>query len=148
MVILSKVYPRTHGETTSFAYCVRSSKGLSPYTRGNLSRPRIDILKKGSIPVHTGKPGRKIPGPPCIWVYPRTHGETKTSKKHLITHRGLSPYTRGNHRYFWQRDVLIGSIPVHTGKPYQTTRRQRKTMVYPRTHGETCTNVHFFLPRK
>ncbi len=52
----ARVYPRTHGETSSYKYVARATQGLSPYTRGNLKRKHKDLLLKRSIPVHTGKP--------------------------------------------------------------------------------------------
>ena len=50
-------------------------------------------------------------------VYPRTHGETRRVAGGGSTVRGLSPYTRGNHILDWLGQQIIGSIPVHTGKP-------------------------------
>ena len=50
---------------------------------------------------------------------------------------GLSPYTRGNQRQEESREKRLGSIPVHTGKPYQPLGRFSRSGVYPRTHGET-----------
>ena len=54
-----RVYPRTHGETrASFTHRI-SFLGLSPYTRGNRQYVFISPPIYGSIPVHTGKPGKR-----------------------------------------------------------------------------------------
>ena len=90
-----------------------------------------------SIPVHTGKPILTPMTSPIIWVYPRTHGETKYRRLHISGEQGLSPYTRGNH---FGKDFYLeeyGSIPVHTGKPAWSRLIDPSRRVYPRTHGET-----------
>ena len=71
-----KVYPRTHGETTNTPSTMRFSKGLSPYTRGNLAAALLRAQRIWSIPVHTGKPDFPPGFGLGFGVYPRTHGET------------------------------------------------------------------------
>ena len=113
--------------------------GLSPYTRGNL-KSGIDVQRSQ--------------------VYPRTHGEKPNTGC-----QGLSPYTRGNPRAMEDsplRLLVMGSIPVHTGKPTRfwakglspytrgnphlgafnlrgsiPVHTGKPCKVYPRTHGET-----------
>ena len=54
---------------------------------------------------------------------------------------GLSPYTRGNQD---NPDTLFegfGSIPVHTGKPLSDMPIFLVLRVYPRTHGETLSQL-------
>ena len=74
----------------------------------------------GSIPVHTGKPGRNGHRATRNEVYPRTHGETGIGIDVGLLDGGLSPYTRGNHSNRKDQAVVNGSIPVHTGKPLDT----------------------------
>ena len=94
-------------------------------------------LYSRSIPVHTGKPGpRTHPRHECT-VYPRTHGETSPSLFPMPIMRGLSPYTRGNPEPKGYEIEILGSIPVHTGKPSWVARATPSIGVYPRTHGET-----------
>ena len=91
-----KVYPRTHGETTSSCGTISPSRGLSPYTRGNQASAAPVNLSAGSIPVHTGKPSCACICSAAVGVYPRTHGETKLYAGDGNLGGGLSPYTRGN----------------------------------------------------
>ena len=72
----SKVYPRTHGETSPVPLDRPVREGLSPYTRGNRRRVSSKWRRKGSIPVHTGKPAFLRLDVALHGVYPRTHGET------------------------------------------------------------------------
>ena len=123
-------------------------RGLSPYTRGNRSSASSGVAQNGSIPVHTGKPKSRSKQPEIIGVYPRTHGETPFTPFCQNDKTGLSPYTRGNHFRLRRRITEIGSIPVHTGKPQACLIWRHFVKVYPRTHGETCTNVYFIIPRK
>ena len=51
-----RVYPRTHGETFAKRTALHSSRGLSPYTRGNRGKVVSGCQVVRSIPVHTGKP--------------------------------------------------------------------------------------------
>ncbi len=112
-------------------------KGLSPYTRGNLTISVLDMERERSIPVHTGKPSFPRASITKTMVYPRTHGETKQKYSPYMPERGLSPYTRGNRCAMMGAVLLIGSIPVHTGKPKGGILLQPNERVYPRTHGET-----------
>ena len=131
------VYPRTHGETFPRVVSVLTGQGLSPYIRGNhlISWCEKKILR--SIPVHTGKPPTCAISGKVGQVYPRTYGETgKRFKKSRII-EGLSPYIRGNHAVPGENGDLVGSIPVHTGKPAKGAGRVHFVRVYPRTYGET-----------
>ena len=112
-----EVYPRTHGETRALLDEASEDEGLSPYTRGNLTRRSRSRIVQGSIPVHTGKPGRHRQTVRDVQVYPRTHGETMGLSFFIIAATGLSPYTRGNPPDWPAGYFVIGSIPVHTGKP-------------------------------
>ncbi len=138
-----KVYPRTHGETRAipFERPNHPSTGLSPYTRGNLDNTNNDLIVRGSIPVHTGKPFESIKAFCINKVYPRTHGETGPTAGLFSCTQGLSPYTRGNHSFTTWRKALLGSIPVHTGKPNSLRLWAVSPWVYPRTHGETLRKV-------
>ena len=139
----------------AFCYC-HINQGLSPYTRGNHFLG-LGLAYLGSIPVHTGKPfplGEHQPGPynDTFGVYPRTHGETSHMRRKGF--EGLSPYTRGNH-IIGESLKALGLSPYTRGNlrhlrccPGKPHSQWKLTRVYPRTHGETCTNVYFFLPRK
>ena len=118
---MSAVYPRTHGETILGIHTPQTIHGLSPYTRGNPKGAEKTITDPRSIPVHTGKPLRYAVNIYFPWVYPRTHGETIRTLCDTLNQRGLSPYTRGNRGVQAVQVSLIGSIPVHTGKPFPTS---------------------------
>ena len=131
------VYPRTHGETVVMDVALPSAQGLSPHTRGNRQLSPSGSSPEGSIPAHTGKPGRIAFCSPFFGVYPRTHGETLSVFTRTDISRGLSPHTRGNRRKPGRWSARSGSIPAHTGKPYNRMRKNNLIEVYPRTHGET-----------
>ena len=133
----ARVYPRTHGETHRPGKWRSTTKGLSPYTRGNLPKEDRGGPGAGSIPVHTGKPSACWQIDRHTRVYPRTHGETCDAFEVVLKNHGLSPYTRGNPRSSSQMTPWKRSIPVHTGKPRPTAQTSIFTRVYPRTHGET-----------
>ena len=97
----------------------------------------VSAIWRWSIPVHTGKPFPKTSQGFIPRVYPRTHGETERDIGLRTAHRGLSPYTRGNPITGYYPDGQLGSIPVHTGKPYLSVVGLGLLKVYPRTHGET-----------
>ena len=115
--------------------------GLSPYTRGNHLTIIWHITTKRSIPVHTGKPFSGACSVLCCRVYPRTHGETGLLLVLIGVPMGLSPYTRGNPCFKICNIYIIGSIPVHTGKPNGRATRLHRVGVYPRTHGETMSQI-------
>ena len=135
--IQTRVYPRTHGETAIEYTPEGRPMGLSPYTRGNQILPLSGRERKGSIPVHTGKPCLDLGADGVHEVYPRTHGETQWGQNRGIPRGGLSPYTRGNPAYRAMRTGQTRSIPVHTGKPLRPFASSSFQVVYPRTHGET-----------
>ena len=164
--LLTGVYPRTHGETLiyqSLEYHDLAKKGLSPYTRGNLAaipvhgeyrqyfnkvyprthgETRHSIRRYGVQYTRGNSPMGLSPytrGNPEVYrslrrLSPYTRGKLIKRATHLKVRWGLSPYTRGN--LSAKRAQALASYT--RGKP----------RVYPRTHGETCTNVYFFLPRK
>ena len=112
-----RVYPRAYGETLATATPPLPAMGLSPRIRGNPPLPRLGRRRAGSIPAHTGKPGRPPASAPSPGVYPRAYGETVGQAAADYDVTGLSPRIRGNHQQ--QRAVAPrrGSIPAHTGKP-------------------------------
>ena len=134
---MKRVYPRTHGETRRCGTALGACRGLSPYTRGNLRPACFTSTKRGSIPVHTGKPIPSEAGNCDLWVYPRTHGETLRRSLRRKASMGLSPYTRGNRVRLVHPARPKRSIPVHTGKPRKNHVYPLMIEVYPRTHGET-----------
>ena len=72
------------------------SNGLSPHTRGNLSRVFREVGALGSIPAHAGEPVSKTKDLRQSRVYPRTRGGTIGWGYRLTVRWGLSPHTRGN----------------------------------------------------
>ena len=112
-----KVYPRTHGGTLASARATGPARGLSPHTRGNrMADDRVRELR-GSIPAHTGEPGRAASEAAGLRVYPRTHGGTAAGLRDQHPWPGLSPHTRGNQLDRYRHTARDGSIPAHTGEP-------------------------------
>ena len=113
-----------------------SGVGLSPPTRGSLPHRGSGRRGRGSIPAHTGKPGR---GNVRMWssrVYPRPHGEAFLGGRGGRLGGGLSPPTRGSRRGHGRQPGNPGSIPAHTGKPFGPLGGRAAAGVYPRPHGE------------
>ncbi len=100
------------------------------------------VLLRRSIPVHTGKPKNGWNRSRNMRVYPRTHGETTWRLRSHRYKQGLSPYTRGNQFPLATAPACLGSIPVHTGKPFAARVAAIHPRVYPRTHGETRANAN------
>ena len=147
-LIVSRVYPRTHGETQIKLRRDCPSQGLSPYTRGNPPADTRMPCCSGSIPVHTGKPVNVVGGLIVKKVYPRTHGETSAQQARGRAEVGLSPYTRGNQKEGERQGSNSRSIPVHTGKPVVVYAAPGSIRVYPRTHGETEARYRFTRPHR
>ncbi len=89
------VYPRTHGEHKVQALSSNPKNGLSPYSRGTLSAIKWMRCGWRFIPVLTGNTFKHGQKTNLISVYPRTHGEHKSSDNDGLPNIGLSPYSRG-----------------------------------------------------
>ncbi len=70
------VYPRARGGTDVSRGRDRDTRGLSPRTRGNLSRKVVPLLRRGSIPAHAGEPWSDGDVDKESGVYPRARGGT------------------------------------------------------------------------
>ena len=111
------VYPRPHGEALAGRAGPLPGEGLSPPTRGSRRPSARSGQGAGSIPAHTGKPGRRaLPSAPP-GVYPRPHGEARGKEIVAGWDSGLSPPTRGSLALEAQPADRQRSIPAHTGKP-------------------------------
>ena len=133
-----RVYPRTHGGTSGGIVASLLGQGLSPHTRGNHVAKDLKTGFVGSIPAHTGEPGKARYNQADVLVYPRTHGGTSYMGRVLSISQGLSPHTRGNPRRWIRGLPRLGSIPAHTGEPGKRRPDRRSRGVYPRTHGGTA----------
>ena len=131
------VYPRSYGESVVNMIRILHCEGLSPLIRG--IRPNCGGHDRfwGSIPAHTGNPGRHTPEAHIIRVYPRSYGESTSSWTFRTRLTGLSPLIRGIQvRRAWHRSVR-GSIPAHTGNPMKAIQNKGLMGVYPRSYGES-----------
>ena len=97
-----------------------------------------------SIPAHTGKPLSASCCATTTAVYPRPHGEASLRSARSVPGHGLSPPTRGSRPVVQGRGVDVGSIPAHTGKPFEKLRKMFPNRVYPRPHGEAGIGVTRF----
>ena len=114
---LSRVYPRTRGETEHGVGLVVVDYGLSPHARGNLQLPDWHRSPAGSIPARAGKPSLHGSGKRCTRVYPRTRGETMPYDRLIRWTSGLSPHARGNQLTDTPDAPRERSIPARAGKP-------------------------------
>ena len=132
------VYPRPRGEARVRHSSPRFVLGLSPPTRGSQAELTAAGLWDRSIPAHAGKPINVVHIVRTQRVYPRPRGEA-ISIRHLSSPlEGLSPPTRGSHRYQDHGHAAHGSIPAHAGKPVTNVGRVRSVRVYPRPRGEAA----------
>ena len=133
-----RVYPRLRGGTALAANLNLVINGLSPLARGNpilrCGRSRRD----GSIPACAGEPLAHRPGQSSKGVYPRLRGGTHHSSGYPSAAQGLSPLARGNPPQPVKREPLTGSIPACAGEPYSRPMDSRRSRVYPRLRGGTC----------
>ena len=111
-------YPRSRGATTRAYLCFSRALGLSPLTRGNLSRSREHDGAKGPIPAHAGQPASDPGGEhPGAGLSPLTRGNPPMVRGCSSSPRGLSPLTRGNLFLHQARHRALGPIPAHAGQP-------------------------------
>ena len=111
--------------------------GLSPRVRGNPPWFRTSAKEAGSIPARAGEPLTARASTLAEWVYPRACGGTRVLLLRRHLHDGLSPRVRGNPFPHRADSVVTGSIPARAGEPPSTSRRLRRTGVYPRACGGT-----------
>ena len=114
----------------------RVRPGLSPPTRGSLLHRPGQVVVRGSIPAHAGKPDSGTGSQVRRGVYPRPRGEATPRGTPLTRTWGLSPPTRGSRRYGRCPGGGCGSIPAHAGKPARRARSPSLGWVYPRPRGE------------
>ena len=131
-----RVYPRPRGEAALTGAMEAIRAGLSPPTRGSLSRSADTGCRPRSIPAHAGKPSRRAPASRPTGVYPRPRGEAAPLISGRQRRRGLSPPTRGSPRRSTGTGRSARSIPAHAGKPESRPASGRSLAVYPRPRGE------------
>ena len=112
-----KVYPRVRGGTARRVESHRSTLGLSPRARGNLSEVAAHQVKSRSIPACAGEPAKSASGELQYPVYPRVRGGTMKVAQAEKAAAGLSPRARGNHRRGLPDGPGRGSIPACAGEP-------------------------------
>ena len=132
-----RVYPRSHGGTSSLLLQRSHRWGLSPLARGNHNRSWACRCYRGSIPARTGEPDKSRTALPEPGVYPRSHGGTMHKPITGLSYAGLSPLARGNRAVVHFGQPLTGSIPARTGEPDRRGNDWHDRRVYPRSHGGT-----------
>ena len=119
----------------------RTSEGLSPRVRGNLSEGCQVKGDSGSIPACAGEP-RAIYFPSFLhWVYPRVCGGTGVGVHHGHALWGLSPRVRGNRIGLEHRQRRSRSIPACAGEPITLLSKPAIREVYPRVCGGTASGL-------
>ena len=112
-----QVYPRVYGATLPEPGPARTSTGLSPRVRGNLTFLLAPVGALGSIPACTGQPaGARLKGAD-LTVYPRVYGATQPLQESRLNIIGLSPRVRGNQAAIPPLLRMSRSIPACTGQP-------------------------------
>ena len=114
---LIRAYPRSRGETASWQAVRFASWGLSPLARGNLRRWIRSWLSFGPIPARAGKPALLAKTALAMRAYPRSRGETPSSRRGSEARPGLSPLARGNRNQYSPDADASGPIPARAGKP-------------------------------
>ena len=94
--MVTKVYPRVCGGTTSATLSRNNDVGLSPRVRGNHSPIDMSGRPLRSIPACAGEPSYQAPRYEQGPVYPRVCGGTGTCHRRPSYLGGLSPRVRGN----------------------------------------------------
>ena len=133
-----RVYPRVCGGTSVMAAVARSTEGLSPRVRGNLSSFLIASIVIGSIPACAGEPPSCSPGRRTARVYPRVCGGTVSAVQAGLRAAGLSPRVRGNPSISAWSSRMSGSIPACAGEPATPMPMTSPLAVYPRVCGGTA----------
>ena len=88
-------YPRSRGENERINQQNLMYQGLSPLTRGKRPNQAHKESRLGTIPAHAGKTHRARRPARSRWDYPRSRGENRDFWQKLVSHKGLSPLTRG-----------------------------------------------------
>ena len=116
-------------------------QGLSPRVRGNREPPRLDRLRRRSIPARAGEPRRPRRTRILPTVYPRACGGTTATTTTAYHDNGLSPRVRGNRYDVAFLGVRAGSIPARAGEPQPRCVTVVLRAVYPRACGGTSTTA-------
>ena len=133
----SRAYPRGRGATVEPSSLYSNVQGLSPRTRGNhLAVEALDRLE-GPIPADAGQPARPQGRRHEIGAYPRGRGATGSHRAMPRASPGLSPRTRGNHRWPPSRSSQTGPIPADAGQPIPARAIRWPSRAYPRGRGAT-----------
>ena len=143
-----RAYPRSRGGTNLNEKPPTVIEGLSPLTRGNLSRIDAKTGKKGPIPAHAGEPHQSRSLCTCVRAYPRSRGGTPINSISSRSASGLSPLTRGNLRASVLRASSAGPIPAHAGEPHRLVCWLQIHRAYPRSRGGTWPRPESSPPAK
>ena len=138
-----KVYPRVCGGTVNQAVCGDRLQGLSPRVRGNPDHGDDGASALRSIPACAGEPRLSIPSSPCLQVYPRVCGGTRSCRAFPARCGGLSPRVRGNRSKPPVCRPRRRSIPACAGEPGPVLAARDAPGVYPRV----CGGTHCVLPK-
>ena len=134
---MPRVYPRIRGGTGRGTLTASCWGGLSPHTRGNRSPCSIANRLHGSIPAYAGEPHLMQLAAYRVGVYPRIRGGTMEQCLLQRVDTGLSPHTRGNLLFIWERERQVGSIPACAGEPSRRPSHLLQVRVCPRMRGGT-----------
>ena len=138
--VQGQVYPRLRGGSRGVMPLPELGMGLSPPTRG-IPRPRS--APKGharSIPAYAGDPLAPVFTISGARVYPRLRGGSPESVTREIYGSGLSPPTRGIHRWAVLIPLCYRSIPAYAGDPTKPEEATEWATVYPRLRGGSIRN--------
>ena len=129
-------HPREYGENCEGDQISPLCMGPSPRIRGELTRVRCCVTRKGTIPANTG---RIIPRPAhhqLQWDHPREYGENGVSREFTYGDRGSSPRIRGEFDQPLPGGNWSGIIPANTGRMYAQAEADGLARDHPREYGE------------
>ncbi len=99
IVASPSVYPRIRGEHLISAGRLSYANGLSPHTRGTRVRQNLSNLNRRFIPAYAGNTALPPISSHAPAVYPRIRGEHVIQHGEMLVNIGLSPHTRGTHKF-------------------------------------------------
>ncbi len=113
-------------------------QGLSPHTRGKLSRCPHPLITGGPIPAYAGETHHPDAPASYFGAYPRIRGGNQSSTSLRARLVGLSPHTRGKPQNCAWRACRAGPIPAYAGETGAWGPPVHWPGAYPRIRGGNC----------
>ena len=129
-------FPRPRGDGPSAGRWYRSTRMVSPPTRGwTLGRLRRRPPSSG-FPAHAGMDPRDVPELGTEWRFPRPRGDGPDHHGQSATHRWVSPPTRGWTVFAPAYRNTAKGFPAHAGMDLIIALSRVRTIWFPRPRGD------------